>query len=80
MKFTEMTTQTKEVLISLLNEKLNFWKKYQLTIEQTESGLEIRMPEHMNGNVVVDVSKICEVFSMSFYVTCEYKAIKIVVF
>ena len=34
----------------------------------------------MNGNVATEVSKICEMFSMSFYVTCEYKAIMIVIY
>ena len=38
------------------------------------------MPETMNGSVVTEVSKICEVFSMSFYVTCEYNTMKIVIY
>ena len=80
MNYEEMTSQTKEVLIGLLNEKLNFWKKYNLVVEQKETGIEIRMPETMNGNVATEVSKICEMFSMSFYVTCEYKAIMIVIY
>lgn len=80
MNYEEMTSQTKEVLIGLLNKKLNFWKQHKLVVELTDSEVEVRMPETMNGSVVTEVSKICEVFSMSFYVTCEYNTMKIVIY